>query len=101
MVTGCLGPRWAVIGPLRSTDLAGVETAIAVATQLFPKLSGATTPQSVLANLAENDRLGAAAGEGFFSYPSGSDVTGDRDRRLLAVLEVLAGGVAEGDATDG
>jgi len=72
-----------------------------VATQLFPKLSGATTPQSVLANLAENDRLGAAAGEGFFSYPSGSDVTGDRDRRLLAVLEVLAGGVAEGDATDG
>lgn len=101
VVTGCLGPRWAVIGPLRSTDLAGVETAIAVATQLFPRLSDAIAPQSVLSSLAESNRLGAAAGEGFFSYPSGSDVTGDRDRRLSAVLEVLAGGVAERNAMDG
>ena len=35
-ITECLGPRWAVIGPLRSSDLAGIDTAVAVAEQLIP-----------------------------------------------------------------
>jgi len=89
VITGCLGPRWAVVGPMRSTDLAGLETAIAVATQLYPTLSTATAPPQVLTELAQEGRLGAASGEGFFVYPAGSDAAGDRDRRLMAVLAAL------------
>ncbi len=91
VMTGCLGPRWAVIGPMRSTDLAGLETAIAVATQLYPTLSAATAPPTVLTGLAEQGRLGAASGEGFYRYPPGSDAAGDRDRRLALVLAALSG----------
>lgn len=89
VITGCLGPRWAVVGPMRSTDLAGLETAIAVATQLYPTLSTSTAPPRVLTALAQEGRLGAASGEGFFVYPAGSDAAGDRDRRLMAVLAAL------------
>ncbi len=90
VMTGCLGPRWAVIGPMRSTDLAGLETAVAVATQLYPTLATDTVPPSVLTALAEQGRLGVATGEGFYPYPPGSDAAGDRDRRLSAVLDALS-----------
>lgn len=89
-VTGCLGPRWAVIGPMTSTDLAGVPTAVAVARQLYPQLSTATEPQPVLTDLESQGRLGAAAGRGFHDYPPGDDAAGERDRRLRAVLEALS-----------
>ncbi len=97
VVTECLGPRWAVIGPMRSTDLAGIETALAVATQLYPKLSAATAPQPALARLAQDGRMGAAAGEGFYAYPDGHTVDRDRDRGLAAVLEALRGAKPQHD----
>lgn len=97
VVTECLGPRWAVIGPMRSTDLAGIETALAVATQLYPKLSAATAPQPALARLAQDGRMGAAAGEGFYAYPDGHTVDRDRDRALAAVLEALRGAEPQHD----
>jgi 3-hydroxybutyryl-CoA dehydrogenase len=90
VVTDCLGPRWAVIGPMRSTDLAGVPTAVAVASQLYPQLSTATEPQRPLTELVRLGRLGAAAGAGFYEYPSAADAAAERDRRLTAVLEAVA-----------
>ena len=88
-ITDCLGPRWAVIGPMRSTDLAGVRTAAAVARQLYPKLSNVDAPQSVLEDLERQGRLGAMSGHGFFDYSAEADPYAERDRRLAAVLRAL------------
>jgi 3-hydroxybutyryl-CoA dehydrogenase len=87
VLTECLGPRWAVVGPLRSTDLAGVETAIAVARQLFPELADAREPQRVLLELAEQGRLGVRSGEGFHAYPDPAAAEAARDAGLAAVLQ--------------
>jgi 3-hydroxybutyryl-CoA dehydrogenase len=90
VITDCLGPRWAVIGPLRSTDLAGIRTAAAVAAELFPKLSNADQPQPALTVLLEQGRLGVASGAGFYDYPQEESVAAERDRLLSVVLGALA-----------
>lgn len=90
VLTDCLGPRWAVLGPMRSTDLAGVATAVAVAQQLFPLLSNAQEPQPVLTDLLEHGRLGVSAGAGFYTYPDADGVAHTRDRLLSSVLGALA-----------
>jgi 3-hydroxybutyryl-CoA dehydrogenase len=92
VLTDCLGPRWAVLGPMRSTDLAGVPTAVAVARELFPLLSNAQAPQAPLTSLVESGRLGVSTRAGFFTY---ADADADaalhaRDRLLSAVLGALA-----------
>jgi 3-hydroxybutyryl-CoA dehydrogenase len=89
-LTDCLGPRWAVIGPLRSTDLAGVETAVAVAEQLYPELAAGTAPPRVLLELREQGRLGVRSGQGFHRYPDPAAAGAARDRGLRAVLDALA-----------
>jgi 3-hydroxybutyryl-CoA dehydrogenase len=88
-LTGCLGPRWAVIGPMRSTDLAGIPTALAVAAQLYPTLSDAKAPQAALTRLQAEGRLGAGAGNGFYVYPDAGAAGAERDRLLSVVLEAL------------
>jgi 3-hydroxybutyryl-CoA dehydrogenase len=90
VMTDCLGLRWAVLGPMRSTDLAGVGTAVAVARQLFPELSDADAPQQPLTSLLQAGRLGVASGEGFYSYDDGESVAEARDRLLCTVLGALA-----------
>jgi 3-hydroxybutyryl-CoA dehydrogenase len=90
VITDCLGPRWAVIGPMRSSDLAGIRTAAAVAGELFPKLSNADRPQRALTALLEQGRLGVASGAGFYDYPQQESVAVERDRLLSAVLGAVA-----------
>jgi 3-hydroxybutyryl-CoA dehydrogenase len=90
VITDCLGPRWAVIGPMRSSDLAGIRTAAAVAGELFPKLSNADRPQPALTALLEQGRLGVASGAGFYEYPQADGVAVERDRLLSVVLAALA-----------
>jgi 3-hydroxybutyryl-CoA dehydrogenase len=90
VITDCLGPRWAVIGPMRSSDLAGIPTAVSVARELFPKLSNADTPPAVLTELLDRGRTGAAGGAGFYDYHDGAAVARERDRVLAAVLAALA-----------
>lgn len=90
VLTDCLGPRWAVLGPMHSTDLAGVGTAVAVARELFPILSTAQAPQAALTSLLESGRLGASTGAGFFAYPDPDAVAHTRDRLLSSVLGALA-----------
>jgi len=88
-ITDCLGPRWAVIGPMQSTDLAGVSTAGAVARQLYPQLSNVQDPQAILTDLEASGRSGARSGHGLFDYGDGEDPYAERDRRLAAVLRAL------------
>jgi 3-hydroxybutyryl-CoA dehydrogenase len=90
VMTDCLGLRWAVLGPMHSTDLAGVPTAVAVARELFPLLSSADTPQAPLTDLLEAGRLGVSTGEGFFAYPDADAVVQARDRLLSSLLGALA-----------
>jgi 3-hydroxybutyryl-CoA dehydrogenase len=90
VITDCLGPRWAVIGPMRSSDLAGLRTAAAVAGELFPKLSNADRPPPALTALLEQGRLGVASGAGFYEYQEQEGVAAERDRLLAAVLGALA-----------
>jgi 3-hydroxybutyryl-CoA dehydrogenase len=90
VLTDCLGPRWAVLGPMRSTDLAGVPTAVAVARQLFPVLSDAREPQPALTDLLEDGRLGVSSGAGFYTYPDADGVAQTRDRLLSTLLGALA-----------
>jgi 3-hydroxybutyryl-CoA dehydrogenase len=90
VMTDCLGLRWSVLGPMRSTDLAGVSTAVAVARELFPTLASAEVPQPVLTELLEAGRLGVSAGAGFFAYPDSDGVAQTRDRLLSSVIAALA-----------
>ncbi len=90
VMTDCLGPRWAVLGPMHSTDLAGVPTAVAVARELFPTLSNAQAPPLALTDLLEAGRLGVSAGAGFFAYPDADGVAHARDQLLSSVLSALA-----------
>jgi 3-hydroxybutyryl-CoA dehydrogenase len=95
VLTDCLGLRWAVLGPMRSTDLAGITTAMAVAAELFPKLSNADRPPACLNDLAEQGRLGLSAGAGFYAYPDPDEVLDTRDRLLASVWDATQRGRSE------
>jgi 3-hydroxybutyryl-CoA dehydrogenase len=90
VVTDCLGLRWAVLGPMHSTDLAGVPTAVAVARELFPGMSNAEEPQPVLTQLLDAGRLGVSSRAGFFEYADAEEVAQTRDRLLSSVLGALS-----------
>jgi 3-hydroxybutyryl-CoA dehydrogenase len=85
-LTDCLGPRWSVIGPLRSTDLAGIDTAVAVARELYPSLSAQREVSERLLALQRTGRLGARSGEGFYRYDDPEAAARARDEGLAAVL---------------
>jgi len=90
VMTDCLGLRWAVLGPMHSSDLAGMVTAAAVCRELFPVLSTAAEPQAVLTELLETGRVGVSSGAGFFDYPDREGPAHTRDRLLSSVLGALA-----------
>ena len=91
VITDCLGPRWAVIGPLRSSDLAGIDTVVSVAEQLYASLASTTEPQPILRALQARGRLGARSGGGFHDYPDPGAAAATRDRSLAAVVAALEG----------
>ena len=91
VITECLGPRWAVVGPLRSSDLAGIDTVVAVAEQLYAELSCVTEPQRVLRDLQDAGRKGVRAGRGFHDYADPAAAVAERDRGIEAVLAALEG----------
>ena len=66
MVLGCGHP----MGPLRLTDLIGLDTTLAIAEVLFAASGEAhLTPPPLLVTMVAEGRLGRKTGEGFFSYP--------------------------------
>jgi 3-hydroxybutyryl-CoA dehydrogenase len=87
-VTAGLGPRWAVIGPFMSMDLAGLDVHRTVAEQLFPQLSADTAVPPMLTALTDAGALGAKAGRGLLgSYDEERvrSVVAQRARVLLAL----------------
>jgi len=89
-----LGLRWAAVGPFRIADLAGLPTFRAVAASVYPELSAATTPQTLLEDWIRRGRTGARAGRGFYDYPPGAHeaLIRERDARLIALRRLLGDG---------
>jgi 3-hydroxybutyryl-CoA dehydrogenase len=66
MVLGCGHP----MGPLRLTDLIGLDTTLAIAEVLFSASGEAhLSPPPLLVTMVAEGRRGRKSGEGFFSYP--------------------------------
>lgn len=82
--------RTSSIGPLETMDIVGLDLAGTVATNLYPELSDADEPQSVMTDRIEDGRTGIGAGEGFFEYDEPPEaITGRRDELVAAVREAL------------
>ncbi len=86
VVTAGLGPRWAVIGPFMSMDLAGLDVHRAVAEQLFPQLSAGTAVPLMLTELTEAGALGAKTGRGLLGSYDEQQVQSVVERRARVLL---------------
>ena len=85
------GLRYALIGPLRTADLGGLDVFNAISEYLFGELnSGAEVPRA-LGELVKQGKLGAKTGAGFYEYPGKAqgEIVRRRDRLLLEFLRVL------------
>jgi 3-hydroxybutyryl-CoA dehydrogenase len=65
-----LGYRHAM-GPLRTTDLVGLDVRLGIAEHLESTLGSRFTPPRILRDLVADGSLGRKAGRGFFDYPPG------------------------------
>jgi 3-hydroxybutyryl-CoA dehydrogenase len=85
------GLRYALMGPLRTADLGGLDVFHEISKYLFPELNSKGTPSPLLADLLKKGKLGAKTGVGFYKYPPSElkQILRRRDRILLKFLETL------------
>jgi len=85
------GFRLANLGPLETSDFGGLDTFYRVAQNLFPQISDAKTPPSILKKLNEEGKFGVKTGEGFYKYPPSivKRKIKERDRRLIQQLKLF------------
>jgi 3-hydroxybutyryl-CoA dehydrogenase len=85
------GLRYALIGPLRTADLGGLDVFYTISEYLFAELSAAQRPPALLAEMVDAGELGVKTGQGFYGYADGASNTiiAHRDRVLLDFLSVL------------
>jgi 3-hydroxybutyryl-CoA dehydrogenase len=86
VVVNGIGPRWAVAGPLRISDLGGLDTWQRVCAQIFPTLDASPEPQALLREAVERGDLGAKTGRGVYPHtPESTAATFDTMARVFAV----------------
>lgn len=87
------GFRYPVLGPLRTSDFAGLDTVLRVATHLFPQLDSTQEPPGILRRLVEQGRFGAKTGGGIYNYEPGEveAIIAERDRQFLQLLKINPG----------
>ncbi len=85
-----LGLRWALLGPLETADLGGLDVFNTVAGYLNQELCDAKQSPKVLRDLVATGNLGAKSGSGFYDYPEGraQQILAERDEKLLRLLGV-------------
>jgi 3-hydroxybutyryl-CoA dehydrogenase len=85
------GLRWALVGPLRTADLGGLDIFAAISDYLFAQLDSDTGGSPVLAELVSKGKLGAKSGAGFYNYPGKElgEIVRRRDRLLLQFLRAM------------
>lgn len=83
------GLRWAFMGPLRTADLGGLDVFTSICAYLWPTLSNAAEPPTVLRERVENGHLGAKTARGFYTYDQDqlADYTRRRDQYLIERLK--------------
>jgi len=67
-VTNSFGLRLAVLGPLRTIDMAGLHPWCKGVQNLFPSLDRSTEVPKILKEKMERGELGLKTGKGFFQY---------------------------------
>lgn len=84
------GLRCALLGPLETADLAGLDLTHAVHEYLFPHLNAEKTPSPLLHDLVQHGRLGVKTGQGFHEWTreKSEDLIRRRDAVLLQILEL-------------
>ena len=98
-VVAGLGARWAAIGPLASMDAAGLDVHETVAERLFPQLSRATSPPSLLRESRARGDLGVKSGRGLrgdYRPDAAARMAAHRD----AILAALARARQRGDGRE-
>jgi len=82
------GRRLAVIGPLETADLGGLDVFLAIARYLLPELDCSTEPPALLAQKAQQGKLGSKTCEGFYRWTraKAQAIIAARDRELMRRL---------------
>ncbi len=93
-VTGSFGLRLAVLGPLATLDMGGLDLLCKGMKYLYPFLDHSQKMQKVLEEKVERGDLGLKTGKGFFKYDQkeglASRYSKERDKNLLYLLKALS-----------
>lgn len=93
------GFRLPILGIFEKADHSGLDVHHAVETYLLPDLDRGTEPKELLTELVEDGRYGLKTGRGIYEWdrPT-SEVFAERDRDLLAMLELYEGAGGSGES---
>ena len=85
------GFRWSFLGPLRTADFGGLDVFHSISSYLWPELSNAASPPSILGEKVKEGNFGTKSGSGFYDYPlvELNDLIERRDRFFLALTKLV------------
>ena len=94
-VTGSFGLRLAVLGPLATMDMGGLDVVYKGMKYLYPFLDRSTDLQRILEEKFERGEFGLKTGKGFFQYQKEETAAPlryrkSRDKKLLSLLKTLS-----------
>jgi 3-hydroxybutyryl-CoA dehydrogenase len=94
-VTGSFGLRLAVLGPLKTSDMTGLDLWCKGVETLSPYFYYSTEVPKVLKEKIDRGELGLKTGKGFFQYEQEDGLAQsrdikDRDKKLLSLLKTLS-----------
>jgi 3-hydroxybutyryl-CoA dehydrogenase len=90
-ISGSLGLRFAIVGPLKSIDLTGIDK-FWLMRDIYRQLDSSSEPQQIIREKIEAGHVGRTAGKGFFDYDPqtlGCEEEDERDDRIMSLLRVL------------
>jgi len=94
-VKGSFGIRLAVLGPLQTMDMGGLDLMYKGMKYLYPLIDRSVDVQRILGEKIGRNELGPKTGRGFFQYEqkeasASSRQSKERDKRLLDLLKILS-----------
>lgn len=93
-VKGSFGFRLAVVGPLQTMDMGGLDLIYRGMRYLYPLIDRSVDVQKILGEKVERNELGLKTGKGFFQYEQEEALalarhSKERDKKLLHLLKTL------------
>jgi len=89
-IKGSIGIRLAVIGPLQTMDMGGLDLIYKGMKNLYPLIDRSSDIQNLLKEKIERNELGIKTGKGFFQYPQQNHLPlKERDKKLLSLLTLF------------